>query len=192
MKFTLRQAHKLLEKIAARMGTLKLSANQAVSIWTEIPAEEIMAKLLKEYTEQVTRQFDLLNCRQEIRSSIQAINAAEVNGLISIRKGLLDQVATLRHLQGTITASSINTPLALAKKLEAERASSAAGSRYGNESVGVCVLDEAAAAALDRKISSMQLRIEGIEDQLSVANATASIVVTADAMMVLRREGVVL
>lgn len=187
MKVTLRQAHKLVEKIAARLATLKLTTQASVSIHDDREPELVMSLAFTNYEKEVNRQLSLLGARQEIRTSVQAVNGVEINGLVAIRKNLLDQLATYRHLQGTVS-DGITSAAELASKIAAEKAST---TRYGSDFVAFGVLNPAQVEALDKKINELQLRVEAIEDQLSVSNASVGINLSETTVRVLRSEGIV-
>lgn len=193
MKVSLRQAHKIVEKISGRLATIRLSAQQTVNIWDETDPEVLLDKLGEQCRQEQKRQLNLLGARQDIRTSIQAVNGTEVNGLVATRKALLDQLATYRHLQGTIPANAISTGTALKAKLAAERAGAGGGrsSVYSNDTITVSVFTEADVENLDNQINELQLRVEAIEDQLSAANANGSVTIGDFTLAILRKEGIV-
>lgn len=189
MKVTLRQAHKLVEKIAGRLGKIELSTQATVNLWDTTPASELYMSLQAELENNIERQLDLLGARQDIRTSVQAVNASEINGLVAARKALLDQLSTYRHLQGTIEKNTISGSDALASKIASSRESPQTS--YSIDTIRVSLYDDAKVTALDKKINELQLRVEAMEDQLTTSNATAQITIGERTLAVLRREGIV-
>lgn len=188
MQVNLRQAHKLVEKIGARLGTIRLTTSASFSAFAPEDAEVLLRQAREKFDNEVKRQLDLLNARQEIRMSVQSANTAEVNMLVAIRKGLLDELATYRSIQSSVGTVSSTTPEQLKAELDALRNSTQVS--YSNV-VNTTIMDEARVKELDRKISQLQLRVEGIEEQLSTANTVGIIGVSEQVEQVLRREGIV-
>lgn len=187
MKITLRQAHKIVEKITARAAEVAVSTTAEVSIHDPRPVEQVFAEERAVYKKNLQRRQDLSGARQEIRSAVQAQNAAEVNGLVSIRKGLLDQIAILRAVHSAFQKNLPSSVPMLAAKLAAEHASS---SRY-QDMVVFNVLSQAERDTLEKEINTLQLRIEAVEDQLATSNAAAQITLSDITERVLRSEGII-
>lgn len=193
MKFTLRQAHKLVEKITARIATLNISPTREVNVWQ---ADETSFETLQaDFDKSLSRQMSLVAARYFIREQIGVANRAEVDSLVAQRKFLLDQIGTLRAVVADVRAHAITSPDALAEKAKATIAAATAGASrgYGDDTVTVCLIDDEALTVYNKKIDALQLKVESIEDQLTSANANRdSCVIVSDAVLaVLKEEGIV-
>lgn len=187
MQLTLRQAHKLIEKIGTRLSTVRLTASGSISIYTQEDVGVVVNRERAKFQAELRRQLDLLQARQELRMSIQAANVSEVNNLVAIRKALLDELGTYRHLQN-LFPSKENTSI---EELQAELATMKATPSTYQHSVSFSMLDANAIDDLDRNINQLQLRVEGIEEQLSIANTSGVVGLSAQSEQLLRREGVI-
>lgn len=190
MQVTLRQAHKLVDKINGRLKTVTLHPVAQISIYAVGDAATLLSEKVAKHQAEQKRHFDLLSARQELRMSIQAVNAAEVNNLVAVRKSVLDELSTWRSIQLAVSDSAVSTAAELEAKLKALRETPSNGYSH-NEKVEVCLLSAADLEALDKRISTLQLRVEGIEDSLTTANSVGSINISAGTEQLLRREGVI-
>lgn len=188
MQLNLRQAHKLVEKIGQRLGTIRLTSSTSFSIYMTDDFELALRKARDKVELDIKRQLDLLAARQEIRMSVQSANVQEVNNLVAIRKGLLEELATYRHIYTLTGTGNPTTVESMKAELEALRTP---GATSYTQSISIELFDEQKAREFDNKISQLQLRVEGIEEQLSTANVTGSIQISQQVEQLLRREGIV-
>ena len=68
MKITLRQAHKLINKINSRLATFQISAAQQVNIWEVESPAETFANLQGQFQALCARNVALVTARQTIRN----------------------------------------------------------------------------------------------------------------------------
>lgn len=192
--YTLRQAHKLVEKITARMATLDLSPTREVNAW------EVTDQTFSENVAQFKKDFErfeaLVEARHLIRQQIGAANHIAVDGLIARRKYLLDQIGMLRTLVAGARVDSMSSPDALFGKATALVTAATAGqtTRYGShDTVSICVLSKADIDDYNKVIDRLQLEVESVEDQLTTANASRenAIIVSDQVIATLQREGIV-
>ena len=73
MKLTLRQAHKVVDKIVARMATLDVSPSREVNVWEA--DEGTFDRLTEEFTKAFDRQVALTAARQAVRDAIGVAEA---------------------------------------------------------------------------------------------------------------------
>lgn len=192
MKMTLRQAHKLVEKINAKIGTIELSPSKDVTAWNV--DKNTLSNLREEFATNLERVQALNAARYAVREQIGVGNRAEVDQLVGTRKYLLDQIGVLRTLVAGVRSSAVVTADALDAKAYASRTAAATGgtSRYGGEdtiTVGLLMEDEV--KAHNAAIDNLQLKIEEVEDQLTSANASrdTSIILSDAVLATLRSEG---
>jgi hypothetical protein len=195
MNITLRQAHKLIDKINARLGTFQISATKAVNIWEVEDPASTFTQLTAQFTELCKRNRALVTARQTIRNLIQQANVGAIDNTIAQRKAELDNEGFLRHLVNTVNRHAINTPTALARKLEADRAAASASSvasyRGDTDSIAVCLYSDADVEQIDAQLSASRLAIEKLEDKLSQLNSSTSITLSAETTSALQAEGLV-
>ncbi len=193
MKMTLRQAHKLVEKINAKIGSIDVSVTREVTPWTV--DEHTLRNLRAEFDTNVTRLQDLNAARYAVREQISVANRAEVDSLVAVRKYLLDQIGVLRNLVGGFRPSVVSSGAALAEKAVAQKAAAATGgtSRYSEDTVTVSLLTAEDVAMYNKEIDLLQLKIEETEDQLTSANASrdSSIILSDAVLATLRTEGLI-
>lgn len=197
MNITLRQAHKLIDKIHGRLATFGISATQSVNIWEVEDAATAFQQLEAEFNEIVARNKSLLTARQVIRNLIQQANVGGVDSTIAMRKATLDEIGGHRHILNTIHLGGIASAEALERKIAAERAaaqtSGGGGGRFrsNDDTVNVCLLGQDEFNELDRLIAVKQLEVEKMEDRLSQLNASTTITLPADVVTILQKEGLV-
>lgn len=193
MNITLRQAHKLIDKINSRLGQFQISATQQINIWEVESPTETFTKLQEQFQALCGRNTELVTARQTIRNLVADANRNGVDDTIAARKAALDAVGFLRHQLNTVNEHAVNTPSALARKLEAEReaakASSAVSYRGNGDTIAICLYSPADVEALNDKINQGQLAIERLEDQLSKLNSSIEVALPAAVEQTLRQEG---
>lgn len=197
MKVTLRQAHKLIDKIHGRLATFSISATQSVNIWEVEDAATAFQQLETEFNGMVERNKSLLYTRQVIRNLIQQANVGGVDNTIAVRKATLDEIGGHRHILSTIRMGGVSSADALERKIAAERAAAqTSGGSFGrrgssDDMVTVCLLGQDEFNELDRLIAVKQLEVEKLEDRLSQLNASTTITLPADVVTTLQKEGLV-
>ena len=190
MKITLRQAHKLVDKITERLKTIVISATKTVSIWDVTDGESTFDTSKQAALELIKRNMELIVARQAIRDLIRDANHTTVDQLVSQRKGTLDIIASSRHLLDTCGSGGITSPLALQQKATALR-EAAAGTSYGSDTITICLVSTEDQSMIDKNIQEYQLLIEDIENKLTTANATTSISIPVEMLQILIDEGIV-
>lgn len=192
MQMTLRQAHKMVEKINGRMTKISIQANREIGIWNMRPSTIPDAQA--EFEKELARQINLTNVRQAIRQGIQVANRAEVDAAVALRKATLDQIGILRAVVAGVDPDNIYTSSAINDKVAAaKQAASINASAYGRDSVTVCVITPERLAELNQQIDLYQLKLEAIEDQLTAANADRAnlVTITEEDAEVLRQENLI-
>lgn len=187
---TLRQGHKLVEKINGRLNTITITPTRSVNIWEVTDAAAIFKQASSEVNNEITREMNLKNARADIRDSIRVVNALAVDDLVAKRKRTLDVIASLRQLQ-TTGERGVSSAEALDKKLIATREAAKATTRsYGdNDTITISVFTQEQIKDLDKQIQELQLEIEKIEDALTTANASGKISLGEMTLKVLKDEG---
>lgn len=193
MEVSLRQAHKIVEKITARLTTFEITATKRVNVWELTDAAEAFESARDELANTIDRHRELVTTRQLIRNAIRDVNAVKIDSLVAHRKGLLDLIASMRSVIGTVDPRAIATPEALTLKVAAMKESSKTSSgHYGStDEVTIGLLDTETLALYDQQVNAYQLAIEATEDQLTHENAKGSVVLEDDIVDLLREEGIV-
>ena len=191
MNITLRQAHKLIDKINSRLATLQISATQAVNIWEIEDPTATYTKLSEQFTELCQRNRLLVSARQCIRNQIRVANYAAIDGVIADRKEAMDAAGFIRHQLNTVNDNAVTSPTALERKVAAEReAAKTTTTRYGAaDTVTICLYSQADVDVLNDQLNKQQLEIERLEDQLSKLNSSTEIDLVADVVKTLQTEG---
>lgn len=191
MNITLRQAHKLIDKINSRLATLQVSATQAVNIWEIEDPTATYTKLSEQFTELCQRNRLLVSARQCIRNQIRVANYAAIDGVIADRKEAMDAAGFIRHQLNTVNDNAVTSPTALERKVAAEReAAKTTTTRYGAaDTVTICLYSQADVDVLNDQLNKQQLEIERLEDQLSKLNSSTEIDLVADVVNTLQSEG---
>ena len=191
MNITLRQAHKLIDKINSRLATLQVSATQAVNIWEIEDPTATYTKLSEQFTELCQRNRLLVSTRQCIRNQIRVANYAAIDGVIADRKEAMDAAGFIRHQLNTVNDNVVTSPTALERKVAAEReAAKTTTTRYGaDDTVTICLYSQADVDVLNDQLNKQQLEIERLEDQLSKLNSSTEIDLVADVVKTLQSEG---
>ena len=191
MNITLRQAHKLIDKINSRLATLQVSATQAVNIWEIEDPTATYTKLSEQFTELCQRNRLLVSTRQCIRNQIRVANYAAIDGVIADRKEAMDAAGFIRHQLNTVNDNAVTSPTALERKVAAEReAAKTTTTRYGAaDTVTICLYSQADVDVLNDQLNKQQLEIERLEDQLSKLNSSTEIDLVADVVKTLQSEG---
>ena len=191
MNITLRQAHKLIDKINSRLATLQVSATQAVNIWEIEDPTATYTKLSEQFTELCQRNRLLVSTRQCIRNQIRVANYATIDGVIADRKEAMDAAGFIRHQLNTVNDNAVTSPTALERKVAAEReAAKTTTTRYGAaDTVTICLYSQADVDVLNDQLNKQQLEIERLEDQLSKLNSSTEIDLVADVVKTLQSEG---
>jgi hypothetical protein len=194
MNLTLRQAHKAVEKITARLATLDISPTRSVSIWE---ADEATFEIARgAFESDLERTQRLMLARHFVRQQIGNANFAEVDSLIAQRKLLLDQIGLVRTLVAGAKNRQVTTQEGLYEKVKAMAASAASGGRsslYGDDTVTITLVDDDQLVAYQAQIDQLQLEIEAVEDKLTAANSSREhlVILSDDVIATLRAEGVI-
>lgn len=195
MKITLRQAHKLIDKINSRLSQMQISATQQVNIWEVENPHDTFINMQEQFQALCARNADLVTTRQVIRNLIADANRHGVDAAIVARKAALDSVSFLRHQLNTVDEHVVNTPAAFARKLEAEREAAKASSTvnyHGNtDTITVCLYSQTEVDSINDKINRGQLTVERLEDELSKLNSSIEILLPDDVKQTLENEGLV-
>lgn len=191
MNITLRQAHKLIDKINSRLATLQISATQAVNIWEIEDPTATYTKLSEQFAELCQRNRLLVSARQCIRNQIRVANYTAIDGVIADRKEAMDAAGFIRHQLNTVNDNAVASPTALERKVAAEReAAKTTTTRYGaNDMVTICLYSQADVETLNDQLNKQQLEIERLEDQLSKLNSSTEIDLVSDVVKTLQSEG---
>lgn len=193
MNISIRQAHKIVTKIIARMTTIDVSPNKNVTVWCEDPTD-VIAEAYSVFNDSVTRTITLNNIRQEIRHSIGAANCIEINGLISKRKSLLDVIDLYRTIMSSDTGQYID-PAEIVMQMKAAKVQSAnATTSYSrSDTINICVLNKTIAESMTKRIDQLQLDIEQVEEELTIANSSSTnrIQLSEETLNVLRAESII-
>lgn len=194
MNLTLRQAHKAVEKITARLATLDISPTRSVSIWEADEATFENARA--SFESDLERTQRLMLARHFVRQQIGNANFAEVDNLIAQRKLLLDRIGLVRTLVAGAKNRQVTTQEGLYEKVKAMAASAASGGRssiYGDDTVTITLVDDDQLVAYQAQIDQLQLEIEAVEDKLTAANSSREhlVILSDDVIATLRAEGVI-
>ena len=195
MKITLRQAHKLIDKINSRLATITISAVQQVNIWEVDDTSQTYDNLKAAFSKQCDRNRELVSARQCIRNQIRIANQKGIDEAVADRKAAMDELGFLRHQLNTVNDSAINTSAALARKLDAEREAAKLSStnhyRGNSDVIAVCLYSPEDLEQLDKQINAAQLEVEKHEDRLSKLNSTLEIELQSNVSETLRQEGLI-
>lgn len=191
-QITLRQAHKLVEKINARLGTISINPNVSMNIWEVTDAVEAITTASDNFKAEVERQMKLVLARSSIRDGIRTANQQAVDALVAQRKRALDVISTLRHISTSVSSRGVSDAKALELKILAARESAKGATSYGStDEVSVNLLTDEQVKSLDKDIQAKQLEIERIEDELTTANATGKLSLNDELIAILRDEGLI-
>lgn len=148
-------------------------------MWTSESAEQAFSTAANEFSDRLDRHTMFVTVRQDLRNLIRQQNAKEIDQLVADRKFLLDMIGVQRTIKDGSSSSSITTPEALAKKIEANREKV---NVYGLETVTISVVNESDRERFSDTINQFQLEVDRIEDQLTTANATSKVPVTEEVL----------
>lgn len=194
MQVTLRQAHKLVDKLTARIAITELTPVKSVNVFEVSSGTATIEALREEFKNTLTVHLNLIAARQFLRDMIQAANGASgINALIQKRKGVTDIIGTYRHVLANAAGSrGLTTGGALTDKAESMRAASKVSTGYGTtDEVQVSLIDSDEQAEYDRQVQSLQLTIETIEDELTTLNAGTKIGLSSEVEGLLTEEGLI-
>jgi hypothetical protein len=187
MQVTLRQAHKLVDKINASFQNLQISPVENINIWQMTPLS--LDDRRKKFHTKLARQLALTTVRSEIRGQLQEANQGSVNELVALRKITLDMLALKRslHVQLAPSVNEIDNQESLEQKVEILKASKEVGHRH-YDNVIVSLVNAVERQELENEIGDLQLSIDQIEDQLTTANSGKKILLSETTMVVLKKE----
>lgn len=194
MQVTLRQAHKLVDKLTARIAITDLNPVRSVNVFEVANGDETVQALRDEFKNTLTVHLNLIAARQFLRDMIQSANIhSGINDQIQKRKGVTDIIGTYRHvLANASTTRGLTTGIALEDKASAVRAASKVTSSYGStDEINVALIDADEQAEFDRQVQSLQLTIETIEDELTTLNAGTKIGLSSEVEGLLKEEGLI-
>lgn len=193
IQVTLRQAHKLNDKINARLATIDLTPTKRVNIWNVSDAAATLTALRDGFIADLERHLALVEARAAVRALIGRANSQKIDEIVVARKLALDTVATYRTIVAAVNDNStISTTDAFTNKVEAVRAASKTGSSsYFSDDLSVLTVDGDWLKTVDETIQQGQNVIEGLEDQLTQLNAATLIVVPDSVVSTLKKEGLI-
>lgn len=169
MQVTLRQAHKLVQKIAARLSTIDISPTRSVNIWDA--TEVTFSNAEHEFEQNVARSFKLLEARHDLRTLIGKANWHQVDILVGERKMLLDQLGMARAIMTAVEANSdVSSPAALQLKITSLTKSTTSNSLFNNDAITIMVAPQSLTDKCSAMIDQLQLQVEATEDRLTTAN----------------------
>jgi hypothetical protein len=194
MQVTLRQAHKIVEKITARLAMLDINPTREINVW-EV-TDTTFDDAVETFNEQVVRTHDLMLARHFVRGQIGNANFAEVNSLIAQRKLLLDRIGMLRSLVAGAKVRAVTSQAGLVEKARAMTAGAAAGGRstmFGEDTVTILVVDQTDLDNCAADIDTLQLEIETVEDKLTTANSNREhmVILSDEVIETLQSEGII-
>lgn len=194
MQVTLRQAHKIVDKLNAKIKSISVSTNIEINIWQATTEEAVKAMLdtagrqIKEQTERLAR---LASIRHDVRALIAAANQKRVNELIAARKLTLDTISSVRSLIEMYRPNQHFEAAEIVAQAAANRANTSAFHR--SETITVSLVDAKELAEANKSVDALQLQLEQIEDALTAANSDRNNLVNlTEFAYALREEGIVI
>ncbi len=188
MEFTLRAAHKLVEKINGHLKTIEVEPIVNVNAFEVADAQKLFSERLARFNANRERALNLIEIRAVLRNEIGEQNAKEIDGLIGHRKAAIERLTLFnRILQSAKQEGEISSPAALEKKVKAQT-DSKTQTLYGREMISFNVVSKEVRDNLESEVAVMKRLIERTEDQLLHENIQRKIVLDAARVGVLRQE----
>lgn len=186
-QITLRQAHKLVEKLTARIASVEINPTKEVNAWSTVDADDVFLNGTLEFAKAVTLKSHFIGMRHAIRELVSVANGPKINELVAKRRFLLDLIAMQKQVVAGIPSAGINSAEALTKKIESLRANGSTTSSY-YETVTVTFLEAADLVDYNELIQSTQLQVDECEDQLTTANSSTTIALEAPVIEFLKQQ----
>lgn len=191
MKISLRQAHKLVQKINDHIGTIDTSSIVHLNVWEIEDSAKALENARNEFSRNVNRVNELQKIRVELRNKIGNTNAlSSISTLIAARKAAGDQLVFLK----TITAKRnaiVSSQVGLDAKLSQLR-SKEAQSAYGRDDmIAVSLLTDEQRKQNELEIVKLQRLIEDAENKLLELNVAIPIELEPESVATLGFENLV-
>lgn len=192
MTFTLRQANKLVDKINHHITTINTQPTCDINIWEVVFSDQTIDQKRLEHKTNINRCLALILIRQDIRNKIARNNQAQVNQLITQRKILLDKLGVYRSIIQQIDLSAVQTATAFDGKMISLKANT--GTYRPVDILTIGLMDSEEIDSMNNNINSLQRQVELVEDQLTTANSSSTLLVILDqdSYTTLRNENIIL
>lgn len=174
MQVTLRQAHKIVDKLNAKIKSIDTVTTADINIWQANDTDAVITTLNAAGATSESafaRLVNLATIRHDIRGLIGVANHKAVDDLIARRKLSLDMLAIIRGLVEAYRPAGNLSPEVVVAQAAAART---ANSPYSSQTITVNLYDEADIAELRKQIDLYQLTLEHIEEALTAANSDRS------------------
>jgi len=185
MNITLRQAHKLVEKLTRLQNSITLNRTGGINIWT-VAASTMNNKAADPtkvqvaidsqaatFTVECNRKLHAVQFRAAIRERIQTKNQSSgINNAISQRKLALDVLSVYKSVDQNDRDLELSTAAALSGKITQLLNAEPGRQMFGGEVVSFVVPFN---NNVKKEIVDLERQIEQIDDQLTTLNASTTI-----------------
>jgi len=188
---TLRQAHKLVEKINAKIRSIGISPVASVNIWETEDVNQALCKLVETFNTNLVRVQDLTTIKNNVRHEIQVRNEQSgITATIAKRKALLDAFGIVDSLSSTVSSSSdqVTSAAALARKINSVRSQDVANAYRTHDTVAVLLITPLHKQELSNQVEQLKKQIEELDDKLLNLNTTSKAVINERDEEVLKKE----
>lgn len=172
---TLRQAHKLVERINIHLKSLTVETNHYYNMWDAENASAWLKSKQDEYQQFLDLSFKLISARSAIRSAVQRANHSKINELISQRKLINEQIMFAQNNIIQRYQRGVTSPTTLQHKVEQLKAN-----QSENDTIEVGMISDQLIADYKTTVAELKQQLIGLEETLLQLNVTTTITLTDD------------
>lgn len=193
MEFTLRAAHKLVDKIDAHVRTISLDAIVVINAFDiandSVAIEALYAEHSAELDRNLLRVDDLITIRTIVREQIRIENdVSGIGAVISQRKDNLDRVAMYARI---LASSRHDHIVSSATALQRQIARIQEADETRGDTVHFSLVNAEAHTRMEQYVAQVRRRIEELEDRLLHLNINTKIVLKDDHVATLQEENLI-
>jgi hypothetical protein len=188
VELTLRQAHKVVDKINLLIKTTDLITTRQLNVFEVSDAEAAFQEAVGEFVLAFTFVEQLTSARNQIRQSIGVANANEIDSIIVQRKQVMDRLAVTKNVlasSGNGRAHLVQSVSGLTAKVEQTLKAEQRNS-YRDDIINISLLTPEFEEQLKSSAKAYQREIESFDEQLLTLNVATKIELSKEMIQVLR------